>query len=69
MEGFFMQLWDTSIQTGLVICVVLLVRLAFSMGKVPKRFSYALWAIPFLRMLLPWQPESDFSMIPQKAVE
>lgn len=68
MEGFFMQLWDTSIQTGLVICVVLLVRLAFTLGKVPKRFSYALWAIPFLRMLLPWQPESAFSMMPQKAV-
>lgn len=68
MEGFFMQLWNTSIQTGLVICVVVLVRWAFTLGKVPKRFSYALWAIPFLRMLLPFPMESEFSMIPQKAV-
>lgn len=68
MEAFFRQLWNTGIQAGFIICIVLLVRLAFTLGRVPKRFSYALWLIPFLRMLLPWQPESDFSMMPRRAV-
>ncbi len=67
MEGFLMQLWNLSIQAGLIICVVLAVRLVFSIGKVPRRFSYALWIIPFLRMLLPWQLESEFSMMPERA--
>lgn len=67
MEGFLMQMWNRSIQAGIIICVVLAVRLVFSIGKVPKRFSYALWAIPFLRMLLPWQVESEFSMMPERA--
>lgn len=67
MEGLLMQLWNLSIQAGLIICIVLAVRLAFSIGKVPKRFSYALWAIPFLRMLLPWQLESEFGMMPERA--
>lgn len=66
MEGFLMQLWNLSIQAGLIICVVLAVRLVFSIGKVPRRFSYALWIIPFLRMLLPWQLESEFSMMPER---
>ena len=68
MEGFLLQLWNMSVQISFVIGVVLLVRILFQLARLPKRYSYVLWAIPFLRLCLPFQPESSFSLLPAKSI-
>lgn len=67
MERFLITLWNMSFQAGIVICVVLLVRAVFSFAKVPKKFAYVLWMLPFLRLICPWSVESVFSLIPKQA--
>ncbi len=65
MEAFLLQFMNVSIQVGVVTGIVLLVRLIFHLAKLPKRYSYFLWVIPFFRMICPWQLESPFSILPQ----
>lgn len=64
MGDYLLQLWNMSYQAGLVIIMILAARLVFSLMKVPKKFSYVLWAIPFFRMICPWTLESPFSLLP-----
>ena len=61
MSEVIIQLGTRSIQAGLCIGVILLVRGIFQWLNLPKRFSYYLWLVPFLMLLLPWQLKSDFS--------
>lgn len=68
MKVFLMQLWNISYQAAMIICIILLVRQIFSWMKVPKKISYCLWLIPFLRMLCPWTIESTFSLLPIREV-
>lgn len=68
MKVFMMQLWNISYQAAMIICIILLVRQIFSWMKVPKKISYCLWLIPFLRMLCPWTIESTFSLLPIREV-
>ena len=66
MEQFLIRLANMSVQAGLVICVVLAARVLLAAIKAPKRYSYFLWFIPFLRMAVPVRLESIFSLLPRK---
>ena len=51
VEPAFLQLFNMSITASYVILAVLLVRLLFR--RLPKRYSYALWAVVAFRLLCP----------------
>lgn len=68
MDICMMQVFNMSCQAGIIICIVLIVRQIFNWIKVPKKFSYCLWLIPFFRMICPWTVESIFSLMPIKFI-
>ncbi len=51
VEPAFLQLFNMSITASYVILAVMLVRLLFR--RLPKRYSYALWAVVAFRLLCP----------------
>lgn len=63
-EGFpaeiFMTVLNMSVTGSLIICAVLLIRLCLK--KLPRRFSYALWIIPAVRLLCPVAAASALSV-------
>ncbi|HWQ76674.1 MAG TPA: M56 family metallopeptidase [Syntrophomonas sp.] len=65
MQDVFLAVLDMSIVASIVILAVLLARLLLK--KVPKRFSYILWAVVLFRLLCPFSFESPFSLIPEQA--
>lgn len=67
MTAFLSLLLSMSYQAGIAVCVILTARFLFSLIKVPKKYSYALWAIPFLRLICPWAVKSSFSFLPDQA--
>lgn len=67
MEAFIMQLWNMSIQAGIAVLIILMARLLFRLLKVPCKYTFALWAIPFIRLAFPWSVESIFSILPGQA--
>lgn len=66
MSGIFRTVLTLSLAGTFCIIIVLLARLL--LGRAPKRFSYILWAIVFIRLICPVFPESSFSLIPQTLV-
>lgn len=58
------QLLRMSLTAGIVILVVILIR--FLMRKLPKKFSYMLWAAVGFRLLCPISIESKFSIFNAK---
>lgn len=67
LDVVFMKVLDLSGAASVVILVVLAVRLA--LAKTPKAVSYALWAVVLFRLLIPWNPEASFGMVPQIRTE
>lgn len=64
MEEWMMRVLTVSGQAAVIFAVLLAVRGAFTLGRVPKKYSYALWAILFIRLLLPVQLESGWGLMP-----
>ena len=62
MEKLFLEILNMSITGAYVILVVMVIRLFLK--KVPKIFSYALWAVVFFRLICPFSFESTFSLMP-----
>lgn len=60
----FSSLLDVSLTASIVILFVILVRLLLK--RAPKVFSYALWGIVLLRLLVPVSIESSVSIIPKQ---
>ena len=60
---YFPDLLDVSMTAGIVILFVICARLL--LRRVPKIFSYALWAVVLLRLLVPISVESPVSVIPE----
>ena len=58
------QLLRMSLTAGIVILVVILIRAL--MRKLPKKFSYMLWAAVGFRLLCPVSIESKFSILNAK---
>lgn len=67
MEGFMIALWNMSIQASLAVLVVLAVREIFRWLRIPKKYAYVLWMIPFIRLICPWSLESVFSILPSRS--
>ena len=64
MEVLFIKLLHMGIQASIAIGVVLIVRELFKLMKVPKKYAYILWVIPFIRLVCPIDIESPFSIMP-----
>lgn len=56
----FTYILNMSITGSYIILAVLLARLLLKKG--PKKISYLLWIAPFVRLVLPFAPRSDFSI-------
>lgn len=67
MTTLFLTLCEISIKTTYVFLCIFLIRLLLK--KAPKRFSFYLWFIVFLRLLMPTSIESTVSFIPQRVQE
>lgn len=59
MERAFITVLNMSITGSLIIAALLIIRLAFR--KLPRKYSYALWAIPAFRLLCPISISSAIS--------
>ena len=66
VQRIFMTILDMSIAAGYCAVFVILARLL--MRKLPKSYSYALWAIVFVRLMLPVVPERNWSLLPEKGL-
>lgn len=64
-ERLFLQLLNMGLGGGAVILLVLLCRLALL--RAPKRYAYALWALPLIRLLVPFTLEIPTSPLPLTA--
>ncbi len=62
IEKLFLQILNMSIVGGIVILFILVSRLFLK--RVPKIFSYVLWSVALLRLLVPFSFESMLSLIP-----
>ncbi len=64
MEALIIKLITMSIQATIAIAVVVLARAIFGLLKIPKKYAYLLWVIPFVRLCIPFAVESQFSIMP-----
>ncbi len=71
MTEIFRTVLNMSITTAYICLAVMLLRLL--MKKLPKKYSYALWIIPFFRMVCPFSIQSAVSLFnfikPENAAE
>lgn len=63
MNIIFIDIINNSITASYIILIVLLLRLFLK--RYPKKFSYMLWIIVFIRLLNPLVIESEFSFFPE----
>ncbi len=66
MSGFFISFLNMSLMASYVALIVIVVRYVLGKARVPKIFSYALWAVVWVRLIVPISFESAFSLIPGK---
>lgn len=62
MTQVFYQVFDMSLVASLIILIVLAARLVLK--KAPQAISYGLGVVVLFRLLCPWSPESNISVIP-----
>lgn len=63
MKSLFIGFLNVSLSGALLVCIVLLLRLVFK--KAPKALTCALWGLAIMRLLLPFQIETSFSLCPE----
>jgi bla regulator protein blaR1 len=61
LPSFFDWVIETSIMASIVVGLILCVKLLLRNTLTP-RWQYLLWMIVIVRMLLPWSPESSYSI-------
>ena len=66
MEDFFQTLLRASISGSVVICVIILLR--FLLHRSPKTLVCLLWLLAGLRLLVPFEIESNFSLQPRQEI-
>lgn len=66
LQKIFFTIFNMSIAAG--YCAILVVVVRLFMKKLPKSYSYALWVIVFVRLMLPVVPETSWSLIPDGGV-
>jgi len=62
MERVFIQILNMSFIGSIVISFILVGRLLLK--KAPKNYSYILWTVPLIRLVIPFSFESMLSLIP-----
>ncbi len=62
VEKIFLDILNMSYIGSIVILAILLIRIFLK--KVPKKFSYLLWAVALVRLVMPFTFESVLSLIP-----
>lgn len=62
MADFFLGMLERSIQSGILILVIMLIRK--SVHKIPKKIICILWMLAALRLIVPVTIESSFSLMP-----
>ncbi len=65
LDQLFIQILNMSFNASIVIIIVLAIRLLLK--KAPKMFSYVLWSVVLIRLILPISFESPFSLMPTQA--
>lgn len=63
MTNIFLWILKMSIQGGFVALVVMVLRLPLKSR--PKRYAYALWLVVLLKLILPINLETSFSLMPR----
>lgn len=66
LERIFIHILNMSYISSIVIVAILIARLFLK--KMPKRFSYLLWAVALIRLVIPFTFESFISLIPVNPV-
>ena len=61
LSWFFKWLVASSIQVSVLVCLILVIK-AVVRGRLAVRWHYWLWLLLLARMVMPWAPESRFSM-------
>ncbi|UCF43213.1 MAG: M56 family metallopeptidase [Planctomycetota bacterium] len=61
LSTFFRWLLVCSLQVSVLICLVLAIKAALG-GRLAIRWHYWLWLLLLVRMIMPWAPESKFSI-------
>lgn len=67
MKELVMDMINISGQAAIIFVVLLAARGIFVLGRVPKKYAYGLWAILFIRLLLPLQMEARWGLMPQES--
>jgi len=67
MTDMFISVLNMSIMASCVAVFVISARWAITKLKLPAFFAYLLWAIVFIRFVIPQSFESQFSIVPVKA--
>ncbi len=62
MSRLFIEILNMSFNAGCAALIVMLTRLA--LGKAPKIYSYALWAVVFFRLICPFTIQLPVSAVP-----
>ena len=65
MEALILKLITMSLQASIAIGAVVLVRYIFGLLRIPKKYAYVLWIIPFIRLCMPFAIESQLSIMPE----
>lgn len=68
MAAVFAKIISMSYEATIVLGFILAARLVMELLKVPKKYCCLLWAIPLLRLIVPFSIESSLSLMPGKAV-
>ncbi|UCG47755.1 MAG: hypothetical protein JSU94_20020, partial [Phycisphaerales bacterium] len=68
MQSFAVQLWPffewllrTTVQAGVLVCMILLIQLLLR-DRLGARLRYCLWLLLLIRLVMPWAPESRLSV-------
>jgi bla regulator protein BlaR1 len=59
--SFVGRVLESSLEAGLLVCAILAV-LLLAGRRIPARWRHALWLLVLLRLILPWTPESRYSV-------
>jgi beta-lactamase regulating signal transducer with metallopeptidase domain len=61
LSWFFRWLLVSTMQVSVLVCLILIVK-AMMRGRLAVRWHYWLWLLLLIRMVIPWAPESNFSI-------
>lgn len=62
LRPFLQWLWQTTLIASLVIVLILVAQKALA-DRLDPRWSHALWLVLLIRMVLPWAPASQISLL------